>query len=376
MRIEVDGVEYSNFVSADATLRLDALSNTFSFEATAEDAIPLPFKGGEACKVSVDGEQVLAGFIELVNVDGGPEDHSIALQGRDRTGDILDSSIAGGFSDLGQSISLKRIIERVIAHLDPDTPARDRIQVVDEVNPARFNKAEDLAAPEPGQNAFEFIESKARKRQVLLTSDADGNVVISLGTGVEVEAFVQHRIQDNTNNVLSYSASFDTTGRFNVYQTVSQLNPTAFNFSTSPTISSLVSQGGKSVVDALIRKGRQHVLVSENMSSGTEDEKRTRWEKNIRKARGQVYSAVVTGYRNQTGNLWAINELIQVVDEYAGIPRAGGSGKMLVNSVTFSLTGEEDAGRTTTLSLVQPDAYSLALEEPVEEELGGGLTFP
>lgn len=366
MRIEINGDLYEGFVSASMVSRLDALSKTFSFGATSEEAKPFPFQGGEACKVLVDGELALTGFIELVNVDGDQETHELALQGRGKTGDLLDSSLGNkenaDLSDIQPPITLKRAIERVIAHLGTS------LLVVDEAGPDPFNEAEDLASPEPGQNAFEFIEALARKRQVLLSENELGNIVIVSTPGAEVGAYLQHRVKDNTNNVTSYSVSYDTTGRFNAYRSVNQLNTVPLSLAGTTETSAVVDQTSPVVRDRRIRAGRQHVLVAESMYSAAEGEKRAQWERNVRKARGNAYSATVHGYRNQAGELWKVNDLVPVMDEYAGIEAT-----MLVNMVTFAL--DEEVGRTTTLGLVDKNAYSLALAEPEEpeEEVSGGL---
>lgn len=371
MKIQVDGIEYGSFVSANAALRLDALSNTFGFEATSDEARPLPFLGGEACVVTVDGEKILTGFIELVNVDGAGGangEHTISIQGRDKTGDFLDSSIAN-LSDFRGTISLKTVIERVIAHLNPTLSSELRLQVVDQVNPTKFNAAEDIQAPEPGDNSFDFVEALARKRQVLLTSNAEGNMVIEAGAGsVAKGAFLQHQVGNkDSNNVLSYSFSADTTGRFNRYLSVSQLNPTSLFQAGTTSSSSIVSQGlGKPSTDQQIRLGRQMVLVAESMSSDSEDGRRAKWERDIRRARGRVYSAVVEGYRDPAGNIWRINTLVPILDEYAGIEAT-----MLVNSVTFTLG--EDGGRLSALSFVERNAYAIGLDEPDEEKIASGL---
>ena len=103
------------------------------------------------------------------------------------------------------------------------------------------------------------------------------------------------------------------------------------------------------------------IIVPETNSSDSETRKRAEWEKNIRKARSRVYSAVVDGFRNQTGELWKVNQLVRVDDVFAGI-----NSVMLVNSVIYSLT--EDEGSTTSLSLVNRDAYTLEIAEPSEDE--------
>jgi prophage tail gpP-like protein len=358
MKLEVNGVAYENFTGAAAELRLDALSNTFSFEAASVEGAPLPFKGGEACRVLVDDEPVLTGSIELVTVDYDSTTHSIAMSGRDKTGDLLDSNISN-LSDLRAPISLKAAVEKVIAHLGAD------LTVVDEATPALFNDAEDLGAPEPGENAFTFVEALARKRQVLLTSNSAGNVVITQSTPVDSGAVLQNIIGATDNNILTGSVSYDRTGRFNIYRFAAALNPVTLLSAGVTDLAELVDQSD-GVTDAAIRQGRQLVLLSESPSSKTQNSKRATWEANIRRARGRVYSVTVLGYRHGgfTGPLWNINELVTVQDDFAGI-----DAQMLVNTVAFNF---DESGRTTTLSLVEKDAYTLALAEPIEVEKVGG----
>lgn len=368
MEIEVNGVRYSRFTGANATLRLDALSNSFSFGAVSDQGAPLPFTGGEACTVYADGEKVVQGFIELVNVSYDASSHAIDLQGRDKTGDLVDSSI-GVLDDLGTQISLRRLTQIVIAHLNPRDPTF--INVVDLAKPALFTPGEDLAAPDPGQNAFEFLETLARKRQVLLTSNADGDVVITQNSGTEVEgAAIIARAGDpeGRNNVIKASVSYDQTGRFNVYKIASQDNLIPLAVAGSIGVDQIVDQGGSTVVlDQAVRRGRQFILTGESSFAGTQTKDRATWEANIRKARGRVYSATVHGFRHQGGALWSPNTLVRVQDDRAGI-----NAKMLINSVNYAM--DTDGGRMTTLSLLQRDAYTLELEEPgTEEDIGFGL---
>lgn len=362
MKLEINGVEYDNFTSASAEIRLDALSNTFSFGAVSTKATPLPFKGGEACRVRVDGETVLTGTIEVVNVDYSDGGHSITLQGRDKTGDILDSSLSP-MSDLRAPITLKSIIQKAIANIGAD------IKVVDEVNPAPFNAAEDLSAPEPGENAFEFMESHARKRQVLLTSNGSGDVVITGASSAKSAGALQNILDAEDNNIIAGSVSYDLTGRYNAYKFASALNPISLLNAGDTGIGEVVAQEGNAT-DPNIRIGRQLVLVAEGPFSSDQDKLRAKWEANIRKARGRVYSVTVRGYRTggDTGDLWAINTRVPIRDDFAGI-----DAEMLINTVTFGFDLQN--GRQTVLSLLASNAYSLALEEPKTEKVGYGLTF-
>ncbi len=353
MMLEVDGVQYDNFTAASCEIRLDALSNTFSFEAVAAEGEPLPFKGGEACRVIVNDQVVLTGFIEVVEVSYNASEHTITIQGRDKTGDLLDSNI-NEISDLRAPITLKEIIERVILDIKAD------LKVIEEVATEPFDAAQDIASPEPADNAFDFIEKYSRKRQVLLTSNGDGNVVITNGSAETAAGSIQHIIGAADNNVLSSSFSFDTTGRFNVYKFASQLNPFPLNLAGETGLDSVVAQGG-GTTDPGVRIGRQLVLVSENPYSDDQNEARAKWEANIRKARGLVYSVTVLGYQvdptDPNSLLWQINKLYQVIDDYLGK-----SEPMLCNSVTFTL--DIDGGELTSLAFVDQKAYSLELGKP------------
>lgn len=358
MKIEVNGVEYSRFTEAIASIRLDALSNTFRFNATSKDAIPLPFKGGDSCRVLVDGEVVVTGFIELINVTGDARSHMIQIEGRDKTGDLLDSTISN-LSDLAPKISLKEAIEKVIEHIGSS------LVVVDLLNPPQFTKAEDWIAPEPGQNAFDYAESLARKRQALLTSSADGELVITRSSGTRVNAAIHHKVADDTNNVLQYAVSYDSTGRYNVYRIFAQQNLYPMVFAGSSDNEDIVFQSG-SFTDGEVRPGRLYALLSENAGSSGQLEDRATWEADIRRARGNVYSATVHGYRNQTGNLWGVNEIINVEDDFANI-----NSRMLVNSIQYSIDGSKGGtGKQTVISCVPSDAYTLTLAEPSIDKVG------
>jgi prophage tail gpP-like protein len=118
---------------------------------------------------------------------------------------------------------------------------------------------------------------------------------------------------------------------------------------------SSVANQSSQVLDSVIRAGRQFALAAEN--AGSNPIERARWEANVRKARGRIYACTVHGFRNQTGDIWRVNKLVRVNDEYAGI-----NSRMLVNTIQFS--EDIDNGKLTTLAFVERNAYTLELEEP------------
>lgn len=359
MIIEVNGVQYAGFTNASASKALDNLSSTFSFNAASNDGTPAPFRGGEECRVLIDKELFLTGFIEIVEVGGDAGSHKISITGRDKTGDYLDSTL-GSINDIRSGITLKELIELTLIQLGSNLKVVQQKGLI--IEP--FVDTQDLASPDIGQNAFEFAENLARKRQVLLSSTPEAEILITQSEGNKIDAFLRHKIDDNTNNVKSDSFSFDSTGRFNVYRISTQSNLVTSVNSGESSNSDIVNQLGQ-IKDDDIRPGRQFVLLAEN--AGANPFNRAKWQRDIDRARGNVYSATVKGFRNQIGDIWKVNTIINVTSDYAGI-----SADMLVHSVEFNLSNT--GGRSTVLSLVDKNSFTLSqIDEITTDVIGAGV---
>ena len=349
INLEVNGNEYTNFTEAGVTLALDTLANDFSFSAALPEGEKLNIKGGDACTVIVDGELVLTGYVENITGHYTATGHNVVITGRDKTSDLIDSSI-DVIDDIRDSVTLKEIIEKVITHIGSD------IAVVNDATPAPFNKAEDIIAPLPGENAFLFVEQYAQKRQVILTSNANGDVVITNSQETSGGGLLQNAVKSDTNNIIEASWSYMAGNLFRKYINKGQLDPGALDFAGAKSEDGLVSQRGESE-DIDIRGGRQLVTV---LSKGFSDDQlleRAKWSKKIRQSRSIAYSCHVQGFTNTAGKLWAANTVVSVFDDFADINQ-----DLLINSVQF-LYGA--AGSRTLLTLVPAGAYELQLKEPV-----------
>jgi len=354
--LEVNGEPYQLFTDASMEIRMDSLCRRFSFSATRTGTLPFPLKGGESCRVLVDDQVALTGHIEKIDVNYSSTDHTIAVQGRDRTADLLDSSL-GAISTFSSHPTLKQSVELVVKHLGLG------LKVYDNVGEPQ-GKTTDLPAPEPGQNAFEFLEKLARMRQVFLTSDQYGNILITRATASALAPERLRNVVDrDDNNILSGSVSYDLTGRFYRYAVASALNP--LTSAASSITPDQVANQSNTAIDAQVRVGRQLILAPKASASGSVNASRAAWEANVRKARSRVYSVVVDGF-TVDGKLWSVNELVEVEDDFAGI-----HGRMLINSVEYRFN---EAGSLTTLSMVNQNAYTLELSEP-QEQSGGSFDF-
>ncbi|OGO02356.1 MAG: hypothetical protein A2Y72_02185 [Chloroflexi bacterium RBG_13_53_26] len=356
MILEVNGVQYNFFTDIGVNIRMDALCREFSFGTSLVAGEVLPFKGGEACRVLDNDDVIVTGHIERVDIEYSSTSHTISVAGRDKTGDLLDSTLRS-VSDFLPPITLKRAIQLAIKDVGAE------IEVIDLARPESFKTATDLIAPEPGEGAFEFLEKLAKKRKVLLTSDGDGNIVITRAGTDRSAGSIQNIVGAVDNNVLSSSISYDTTARFYKYTFTSSLNLVALAKAGIVVPSHIVNQRGYAI-DSSVRRSRQLALAPESSLASKDNTARAEWEANVRQSRGKLYSCVVQGHRETPGgSLWAVNKLVPVVDEFAGI-----EGDMRISAVAFSL--DESGGSTTTLMCMPPNAFELSLSQPKTEVTG------
>ncbi len=357
MILEVNGSPYDNFLSGEVDIRLDSLCNTFHFVLARSQDSALPFNVGDTCKVKVNNILVLTGHIEALSVAYDSTTHSIEIAGRDKTSDLLDSSI-NEMDDIENKPTLKAIIERVIENIQSDLQVVEGSNI-DEMFDEEFG-FDSVSAPEPGTNCFSFLEPLAKQKQVLLSSNADGNVLLTQGSTEKLgNAKLQNAFNSSDNNILSGNVSYDNTQRYRIYGFINEKNPSALGDDGTTDLDAIVTVRG-GTIDASIRIGRQLILNTEEQMDGEETFNRSQWEANIRKVRGQLYTVTTNGYAydgvKEGSNIWEINKLVSVVDVFANV-----DGELLINDIHFRLSEKE--GEITRIGLVPSNAYTLALDE-------------
>src|SRR6056297_2660353 len=93
--LEVNGIRYGNFTSINVYKSIETISGTFNFSATSDDVIVFPIQAGATCKVLVDNTAIITGFVENISVNYDSQSHNLQISGRDKTCDIIDSSVIG-----------------------------------------------------------------------------------------------------------------------------------------------------------------------------------------------------------------------------------------------------------------------------------------
>ncbi len=356
IELEVNGTQYTDFMSASVTLAVDTMANDFTFTAPSVDGFP-PFKDGDRVKCIIDGEQVLDGYIDGVDGIEAEGSHAVTYSGRDRTQDFIDSDI-DVIDDIraAGNLTLKGLIEIVIKHLGQD------LAVIDELNPEPFNAAEDIASPKVGQNALDFVSFYAMKRQALLSSDKNGNILITQSSPTESGEALKSDGSGN-DNIITQSWSKKSNQLFDTYINKGQLNPIASNLTPSPDIADVEGQGAR-VFQSGVRAGRQRVTVEKKGYSNAQLEDRSKWSRQLAKARATKFNCTVFGHSKESGGVWRENELTLIISLAADI-----TSYMLANTVTFSESG--GVPTTTSFEFVDKDVYTIDSKIQSQRTVGG-----
>lgn len=354
LSIQKNGEDFVNFESAMCSVSMENLCGHFSITSTANPDNLFPVKVEDSVKIIVDGSTVLTGFVEVLTESDDKESHDIILPGRGKLCDLIDSSLREP-KEYSGLVSLNFIIQTVLDDIGVNVDIIDDLVLAS--NPP-FD-AWDIESVGIGESGFSFIEKLARKRQILLTSDGDGNLVLTRGGNTTFPANLKKKINGTDNNILYGSLTVDHRNIFNEIIVSGQLNP--INQPANVRPKDLVSVISSPAVNNTVRRTRQLVINSEENLDGFTANQRAIWEANIRRARSLSYSPTVQGH-SANGEVWRNNVIVPVDDDFAGL-----HGDMRIKTVTY--LESVDNGSTTRLDLTFKDAYTLQAEQDARDAL-------
>ncbi len=336
--LTVAGVNYTDFVSASANNSLGTVSGTFNFEATSTATEVLPVKPGQTCSVLVDGVKVITGYVDVVTISYDSGSHSISISGRDKTADIVDCTMLASESDFSGKMSFKSLCETAI-----QKSGVTGVGVVDQANVKDFN-AISLQSAAVGETIHGFLEKYARKRQVILTSNGDGDLVIAKPASLTAKTKLVNGI-----NIKRANFTANVSSRYRAYVVKSQGGLASTDDGGDINLEQETSNEGVST-DTFIRQGRTLTIIDENASDKGGAQIRADWENIVRKSNSLTASVTIQG----SGDSEVIipNMKIKYQERYF----ADGDLPMLVKGVNYSYS--LPGGSETTLELVRENAYT------------------
>ncbi|MEX0732836.1 MAG: hypothetical protein WED00_05645 [Aquisalimonadaceae bacterium] len=340
LALVIGNTRHRGWLSVDIRRGLDQIADSFDLSLTErwdESSEPRPVRAGEPCRVEIDGELVLTGYVDDVLPSYDDKSHTIVASGRSRTADLVDCSAgADTWTDRTLLAIARRLAEpfgiEVIADVDTGAPFR-------------------TAGIEEGQPFAEALEQLARIRAVHLVTDAQGRLVITRpGQARTPTALVLGE------NIRKASGRFTLRDRFSDYQVLAQQN------SNDNVFARAAAEPSGMATDGRITRYRPTVILADTATDSAGCEERARWERAKRwgSSRGVTYT--VHGWRHRDG-LWTPSHQVRVRDRWMGF-----DDWMLIAGVQHLLDQE---GERTEIRVVPPEAYDrIELPEPEAEDSG------
>jgi prophage tail gpP-like protein len=352
--LTVNGTDYTDWTSATITRSLKECTSSIEFEVSEAWALnpPLPWqvKPFDSATVKIGNDLAWTGYIENYSPGYSASGHTVKISGRSKTCDIVDcvpDVHAGEFNGY-----------------DIDAVARALCKpfgiavVVESDTGESFPKI----TIEKTKKAFEILEELTRLRAVLITDDANGNLVLTTAgqKGVSSGALIEASFGgDPDGNILAASAELSCAERYKDYYVMSQA-PQSYD----KTDAQLAIVGH--ATDLGCPRYRRFAEMAEHPADTSIAQQRAVWRAKHNYAIGTKADITVVGFRQPNGKLWDTNYYIPVKS-----PRLELDMQLLIGKVTFSLSS--DQGSTTKLSVAPAEAYTL---EPKAMKKAKGSSAP
>jgi prophage tail gpP-like protein len=355
--LQLNGVTYTNFESISVRRDMESISGSFSFASSTLSGGNFPVKRGTYCVASIGKHKLISGYVDEIDVSYTKDSHSITIKGRDKTQDIIDSTIDASIQIIAP-ISLEGVIKKVLDYLGITD-----IKIINQVKDLTPFQKGDLVSAEVGQKAFDFLDQYCRKQAVFLTADGEGNIIITRGEGIQTNGQLVG-IVGNTggNNIKEASVNYNDSQRFYSYNFKSQVNTVSSNsLNSSVDVKNIVYVNAQ-VTDDEVRKTRKFVKKSEKSATQSVLQDRALWERNIRGARSAKFSAVVYGhYLPDQSDIWRPLQIVRVTDDFCNV-----KDDLIIVSAEYML--DIPSGSLTRLELAPKIAYNLRPEKPTKKK--------
>ena len=343
--LKIAGAFYGGWKSVRVTRSIEQIAGTFDLEITERwpgNPAATPIKPGQACQLLLDGEVVITGFVDVVSPEYDAGRHAIRVSGRDKTGDLVDCS---AIYKSGQWLNVKF-----------DQLARDLLKPygIKLIVEGDVGSAFSSWNIQEGETVFECLDRAARMKALLLTSNAEGDLVVTRAG----KARLVHGLVEG-GNIKAARADFSWKERFSSYVVKGQGRLGADG-------ESMHSAAKGSIADDIVTRHRPLVVVAESHSKNATLRDRAEWERNVRRGRSARASITAQGWRHPGGGLWQPNMLVPITSPFLWLDNA----ELLIVGCTYTLDGQ--GGTLTELAVAKPEAFDL-LEGVSQSRLFGKL---
>lgn len=329
--LSVNGKRYEGWKSGSISRSVEAAAGSFTLQSIDKwerDKNPWQIYPGDKCEVEIDGVKLITGYVDSVAPSLSATEHSIAISGRDVTCDIVDcSAVVPSFEIRGQTIyGLASLLCKPFG-----------VEVIDESDDSSVIP---VAAVQPGETVFSCLEREARKKEVMITTNGEGALVL----GKVGKSRAADRLEQGK-NILSASAEYDYSQRYSEYIVKAQASPTGDSAAAwNPPQNAVEARH----TDANIKRYRPLIITAESESYEQSAQTRAMKEALQRAGDSAAVSVSVAGWTQSNGELWPLGAYVDVKIPYLYI-----DDDLIISEITFNAA----PSMTTDMTLKRADSF-------------------
>lgn len=356
--VVIGGRRFAGWKSVRIEAGIEQVSRAFAMEVTETfpGSVSLDtFHAGDLVQVYIGADLVCTGYITSTPVSYDGKSVKVQIQGKSKTVDLVDccptsAAVAPQSSESWQGVKGKSGTA-VSAPKQPATSWKNQptsVIMAALAAPYGVTVRDDVGIGEklanhtvnPGETVMASINRLITKDNLVVTDDAEGNLVIADpgGAGFCSDALVLGK------NVLSASAAFDASKLFSDYIVLGQHKGTDEDFGAT------AAQDRGVAKNPAVGRFRLKVVKDSGQSANLTCRERAAFERNYDQARFEAVTYTVQGWRQSTGALWPLNGRVVVTDSVLG----ANNREYLISKLTFDLSS---GGMTTKIECCDPRGY-------------------
>lgn len=355
----INGVRYERFISYRVSRSIEDGASVFELTIPFFFDQQLDFRPSYEVVLYIGKEKIFTGIIEKMTGTETRSERSVTISGRDSSRNLIDQTLGSKLEFKGPT-KFDTVIKKVNALINSTQ------KVINKTGENFTFATDEQISGATTDKVFDFIEKLARSKECFLSSDTEGNLLITRAEkkpGLNNVKLLSYAIDpQGYNNVLESGFTNDISERYGVYRVHAQGNPVGA--SKNLTAKQISSRSAKAF-DPEIDQSRVLDLQAEAETASINDlKRRAQWEATVRKARSLEYNCKIKDHHiNKT--LLTTNMVVEVINQSFGIEQP-----LLVKDITYVLDRKE--GASTDLTLISPDAYKAEPLSLKESRKSGG----
>lgn len=406
--LEVGGMRFEGWKSVRIKHAIENLAGTFTLDVSErwpDQTEAFTIEPGASCTVSIGDDVMITGYIDVVRVKATATEHTITIEGRDKTGDLVDCSAPSkewldmAFEDIATElldpygIPLVTQVETSGAGYAPKKGKGKGKGGKSKKSPAKAAAGGGGKLPRKASNSGEtvhkLLDKMAKIQGVMLISDrlgglmvtraglnGDASDVLELGENMKAidyersfaNLFSEITVKSQVNGAVAGGGG-QTDGNINTKQSgvVARLSAAGGGQTTTRFVGKQKSKASVTVSTAGVERYRPLMIVAEDQATDDRCLQRAMWEAGTREGKSKRIVVDVQGWRQSDGTIWEINTLVNMV-----CPFVKEDQDMLISGVEYLL--DDKSGTICRMTIFAPEAYDVLPEIPQPDKHSGTST--